>query len=254
MDASEKASCSEDVSCSRDQEGMGEASSLGAVPEQDQVPQEIVHDVDPPAVIHNDEAHRIANELWASAVARLANNQSSTGCIETSSKGLYLLTFARHPDKLDSVILESELVQSLRAAGINIRPPWANGAKVLTGFLTAGDLDIELCPRHVVVHAEDVQKILDSLRCIAYNQRPRLKPGLGQTAIPLEDSDTLIHTSSFAYSDVCHWCSEMCSSEHLTTVGEAQNSLVIVHSFPTKNTFIHFEARASARPRAESWP
>mmetsp|Transcript_70829 Transcript_70829/g.207549 ORF Transcript_70829/g.207549 Transcript_70829/m.207549 type:complete len:683 (+) Transcript_70829:60-2108(+) len=210
--------------------------------------------VDPPAEIDANESHCIAERLWESSIIRLA---AGTFTMQSDAQSperprLCLLTFGRHPEALDSVILESQLARSLTSQGITVKPFWANGAKVLTGHLAPGNLDIDLCPRHVIVEQEAVQQVLDGLKCLPYNSRPRLKLGAGQEDVP---SWTSLLQDLSENEDVGSHSWELNSDRSFNTYASGsvdQHKLISVHELPVQRTFIHFAVPEVVRPRARS--
>ena len=68
--------------------------------------------------------------------------------------------------------------------GVKTRPDWGNGAKVFVEglereALVAAGVE-ELCPRHVLVRAEDEEAINAALQTLSYRVGPRLEPGIGR--------------------------------------------------------------------------
>jgi hypothetical protein len=76
----------------------------------------------------------------------------------------------------DNAILASPPAVKAMAAGAEIRPAWANGAKVLVQGLDPKDIkDVDrLRSRHVIVLDEDVEELLRALLVLPPRVRPKL--------------------------------------------------------------------------------
>mmetsp|Transcript_150141 Transcript_150141/g.480721 ORF Transcript_150141/g.480721 Transcript_150141/m.480721 type:complete len:95 (-) Transcript_150141:29-313(-) len=88
---------------------------------------------------------------------------------------MVLLNFNWHPKDLDAVLISSPLARRCEELGLDVKPTWANGAKVFARVAAAdvqevfaragpGHLDEDeacmgLCPRHVLVREEDEENI-----------------------------------------------------------------------------------------------
>jgi len=145
------------------------------------------------------EQERVSDEIWASAVERrlechrslLKGDRRIDRRSHDTFKGeslrtlddLVLLTFSRHPKELDEALMGSAPAVMAMDEGADVRPPWANGAKIFVPgascelLATAGVA--ELCPRHVLVRSNHVEDVHTALAPLPYRTRPRLKPGYG---------------------------------------------------------------------------
>jgi len=96
--------------------------------------------------------------------------------------GLILIVgFGSHPPQFTDAILKSPLAEDLRSKGVDVHPPWANGAKVLIGGLTSDILEKsghaveELKVYHVLCLPEDEETVQECLMQLPYRIRPRAK-------------------------------------------------------------------------------
>jgi hypothetical protein len=197
----------------------------------------VIEDVDhpePAVAIDPEESARTAHELWASGIERIGSTGSwLSRRFVRSRRRIWLLTFSRHNDELDKVILSSSPATDLIRNGKIVQPPWANGAKVLVGDVDPDVVDVDLCPRHVLVHEEDRDFLLVLLASLPYKVRPRLKPGCGLARVPSETSllQDLSVTSAAEYSSTLSTSPAGAFTEQQTLFFEMQ--LVRV-----RNTFI----------------
>jgi hypothetical protein len=78
----------------------------------------------------------------------------------------------------ENAILASPPAVKAIAAGAEIRPAWANGAKVLVQDLDPRDIEDvgHLRSRHVIVLDEDVDELLKALLLLPSRVRPKLNP------------------------------------------------------------------------------
>jgi len=132
------------------------------------------------------EAAAVAEECWASAVEALCAGRGTT-----SPRGndleVVVLTFGRDGLAFDNALLTSPPALRAVELGVDIKPGWANGAKVFVPGLSATDvaeIRVDLLPRHVVALASDVQQILEALTSLPSRSRPRLKAGKPAVPIP----------------------------------------------------------------------
>jgi len=141
--------------------------------------------LEPVADIDPAEAAAVAEECWASAVEALCAGRGTT-----SPRGndleVVVLTFGRDGLAFDNALLTSPPALRAVELGVDIKPGWANGAKVFVPGLSATDvaeIRVDLLPRHVVALASDVQQILEALTSLPSRSRPRLKAG--KPAVPI---------------------------------------------------------------------
>merc|ERR1711879_68424 len=82
---------------------------------------------------------------------------------------LVVLEFNRDDAAFDEVLQTSPPAVHALELGADIKPIWANGAKIFVPDIDLGtisDFRVHLLPRHVVLHASDVQEILDALKVL----------------------------------------------------------------------------------------
>ncbi|CAE8618201.1 unnamed protein product, partial [Polarella glacialis] len=104
---------------------------------------------EPIARIDPEEAARISDERWASFIESNAADAVVAGSTAAAHRGLgpitgggdggvILLSFSRHDAELEEVLLSSQPAARARNRGLDLKPAWANGAKVFTGRATSG--------------------------------------------------------------------------------------------------------------------
>lgn len=180
------------------------------------------------AVIEPEEAAATSAELWASGVERLSPFTAGPlpGLGPSSGQRAVLLTFSRCPRELEEAILGSPPAQEARARGVDVRPAWACGAKVLLEGLDPADLAAPLGGeplrlQHVVLREADEPALMAALQRLPVRIR-KLKPGAGRVPLP-ED------LSVFAVS----------SGEEDDLGDESAGSLAEAISYRVERTFIH---------------
>jgi len=161
------------------------------------------------AVVDPEEASQVGAEMWAGGVERLNNRDASnTGVTNGRTSRILLLTFGRHPKELEEAIEASAPAQVALSAGTNIKPDWANGAKILVEGLNPGQLEPPaipngLKPYHVVLWETDEESLLDGLKDLPYNIR-KLNPGSrGRSTVPNEASLFSVSVSDTPLSSAC---------------------------------------------------
>ena len=147
--------------------------------------QEIVHK-EPPAAILPDEAQKLVE-------AQLASTIQSGPMPSTMGELACVLTFHRTPASLDRAVRRSDSGRRLLEKGVNLKPCWANGAKILVEGLTedvwkqacqdAGE-NPELRPAHVVLPSSALSEILAEVQKIPHSSRPRIKAGQATISVP----------------------------------------------------------------------
>jgi len=200
-------------------------------------------------VIPPEEATRIQEEQWASATERFISCGMAThGCATPAagmdqSSGVVVLTFGRNSKGFDEALRNSELAHELCARGVNVQPPWANGAKILAAGITVeslADFPGELGLRNVVVYEADEPAIYAALQELPYGQRPRLKPMQGQWSVPSPDNlDCFLDVSAGSASSTSGVTGLSVSSLDTTSV-------------PVERTFVHFSEGGASSPRTVS--
>merc|ERR1712048_1166844 len=99
------------------------------------------------------------------------------------------MQFNRDPLAFDEVLMASPLADRARAEGIEIKPAWANGAKIFAagvGLEHVLEAGIQLYARHVVALETDVREIESIMDQLPSHSRPRLKPIAPIVAVPLQ--------------------------------------------------------------------
>jgi len=203
-------------------------------------------DAEPAAHISPEEARIIQAELWASGVQRLAAEEvrqslSSHSAQTSSESRLVLLALSRHPREMHDVLRNSELARSLAEEGVDVLPPWANGAFVLGRGIaedSIADVADKLGKWHVAVWEEEEELVMDSLRSLPYNIRPRLKQG---GRIPVPGSTSLFGDTS----DDNLTAGGASSSTDLDLLEAADQDLITIS---IGRTFIHVQV-AKSSPR-----
>mmetsp|Transcript_104584 Transcript_104584/g.326157 ORF Transcript_104584/g.326157 Transcript_104584/m.326157 type:complete len:491 (+) Transcript_104584:1-1473(+) len=138
---------------------------------------QLVEHAEPPAHISPEEATRTSDSLWASGIDALNAPRPATSV--DRPRGVALLTFSRSSPALDEAVLASSPAQVARAAGVDVQPEWARGAKVLAAGLGPEHLEPAFLeksmPRHVMLYDDDVDDLLDEPRGLPYEIR-KVKP------------------------------------------------------------------------------
>lgn len=169
-----------DAVCALAYQPSSHASLDNHVAQTSAVIQKVEHgDDDDVKDILEEEAALIEDELWASRVeARIAQDTSASatlGLASCSSAGkLVLLTFSRGTSKLEKALLASPAAKSAARSGIDVKPRWANGAKVLTDVRVHTFLSMRqmaLRPWHVLVSDADEEAVLQSLNHLPHSER-----------------------------------------------------------------------------------
>ena len=104
-----------------------------------------------------------------------------------------VVTFHRTPRSLDRAVSQSDSGRRLLEKGVNLKPCWANGAKILVEGLTEeiwkeacrdADENSELRPAHVVLPSSALSEILAEVQKIPHSSRPRIKAGQATISVP----------------------------------------------------------------------
>lgn len=212
------------------QDAAGEGGDLRT---ETSVIQHVAHPAPPDAeeeaaaVIEPEEAAATSAELWASGVERLSPfTAGPLPGLGPASHRAVLLTFSRCPRELEEAILGSPPVQEAMAQGVDVRPAWAGGAKVLLEGLDPADLEAPLGGerlrlQHVVLREADEPALMAALQRLPVRIR-KLKPGAGRMPLP-ED------LSMFAVS----------SGEEDNQEDESAGSSAEAIGYRVQRTFIH---------------
>lgn len=218
-----------------------ETSQVSA--EMEEVTDGVPHiDHDPAAIIDPEEASQVSAELWAGSIERLSEHvEVNTDSANGRQLRVLLLTFGRHPKELEDAIEASDLAQVALRAGVDIKPVWANVAKILAEGIDPSQLepptvpDEGLKPYHVVLWEKDEEALLDGLRHLPYNFR-KLNPGSrGRTIVPNEVS--LFSMSSSSSSSSPDTPLSLAGSASLGDVQGTDDDAEV--EITIKNTFIH---------------
>jgi len=184
------------------------------------------------------ESMQIAHGLTSTPAVAEHAADDARGRAAHSGRAL-VLCFNRHPHEFDTALLGSSLAMHAAKRGAEIRPAWANGAKIFVECLTASDAEesrVDLCPRHVVVYEDEEQDVYDALARLPCKIRPRLKTGAHKAAIP-------------SNSNISRFQDSVTAEESDDPVDDDHTEIIV------KRTFICIASTASAAPRyTKSWP
>jgi len=208
------------------------------------------------AVISETEAALIQHERWATAVeARLAKSGQLDAREERPPAGstcndihIQVLTFHRHPAEFVAALIDSDLGCELAARGVNMRPDWAQGAKVMMEGLTpdalsaAGVDPSTLRAWNVVALKSDEPRILAAIASLPYRSRPRVRRAASQSIV-------LKHARPSESSAECGNPSEAEAEENADTPETPLEGLISAIEVSIRRTFVHFEESASISPR-----
>mmetsp|Transcript_182 Transcript_182/g.350 ORF Transcript_182/g.350 Transcript_182/m.350 type:complete len:411 (-) Transcript_182:404-1636(-) len=84
---------------------------------------------------------------------------------------IVLLAFTKHSKHFHAAVSKTPVAQRFRQEQVNVRPPWANGAKIFVDGLLPGDAgefravfaqQPRLGPNHVVLHEQDEPEFLEA--------------------------------------------------------------------------------------------
>jgi len=144
------------------------------------------------------------------------------------------LFFDRSSQEFDNAILATTLAHTLMQRGIDVRPQWANGAKLLVDDLQQGDVEEarvilhgRMARQYVFVKRNHLEIVLSAVQQITpWQQRPVLKNHGGQQLVPSDGNSSWFNCSNWRW--------------HML--------------FPVRRTFIHYEICAeilsqTQRPR-----
>ena len=124
------------------------------------------------------------------------------------------LTFSRHAHELEQAILQSFPAEAAAVQGMDLKPEWARGAKILTGDVDDRNFDEELGPYNVVLNERDEEVLMEALAALPYRYR-RLKAGVARALIPDQ-------YSLFGQSSSSGICSMMDDSAAASSSGGAE--------------------------------
>lgn len=166
---------------------------------------------------------------------------------------IIVLSFNRHPQYFDEMLLGSCFARRMICEGVDIQPLWAYGAKIFVPHLTASDLEecrMDPCVRHVVVREEDEPEIHAILAAIPYKKRPRLKPRAPRVVIPGSSNISRFRDSSSSACDRSALSSQVPHTADYAAAGVRPTAYLpgeqvpagsspLRHTFIVRHTFIH---------------
>ena len=153
-----------------------------------------VNNISTQEVVHKEPAAQISpGEAQKLVEAQLASTIQSEPMPSTMGEIACVVTFHRTPASLDRAVSQSDAGRRLLEKGVNLKPCWANGAKILVEGLTediwkracrdAGE-NPELRPAHVVLPSSALSEILAEVQKIPHSSRPRIKAGQATISVP----------------------------------------------------------------------
>jgi hypothetical protein len=221
----------------------------------DPVVHEIVHE-DAATTITPDEAAAISMERWATAVEHLSRRDVQCQTEDVPScMSVVVLEFNRDPRVFDDILIASAVAVRASLFGGDVKPDWANGAKVLVPVIRAEHLDevhVKLTSRHVIAYERDVPAILETLQALPSKTRPRLKPHAYPITVPDAENVSCFRDVSFCHDGVYSSIGTKKSKDDANGSPEfGLNGEGLAHSYvmdiSVKWTFLHVElARASS--------
>ena len=154
----------------------------------------LVNNIRTEEVVHLEAAAEISPaEARELVEAQLASTIQSEPMPSTMGECACVVTFHRTPASLDRAVSQSDSGRRLLRKGVNLKPCWANGAKILVEGLTediwkracrdAGE-NPELRPAHVVLPSSALSEILAEVQKIPHSSRPRIKAGQATISVP----------------------------------------------------------------------
>mmetsp|Transcript_26475 Transcript_26475/g.56204 ORF Transcript_26475/g.56204 Transcript_26475/m.56204 type:complete len:719 (+) Transcript_26475:73-2229(+) len=163
---------------------------VGCIPER-----HVGADVPDPEVImevqHQDSAMEEGLDPVADAeISALQSGTAMHAFTQDSGTLALVMTFARQPRQFDLALFRSAPGQLKEAAGEELQPSWAHGARNLVLGLTEevwsnARPDLELNVRHVIVRMQDKDDVIAALRDLPCRKRPHLKSGV--PVVPIAD-------------------------------------------------------------------
>jgi len=162
---------------------------------QDMPVVQVVQHVEAAAVINPSEATEIVHEQWAtSRVEQVVSPPASR-----ITKDIVVLALTKHSKEVEDVLLDSTIARALVDKNVDIKPPWAGGAKIFVSDFGPGDAAefrscfgqrLGLGPNHVVIDCCDEEVILNALKPSAKTRHlASVKTG-GRLRIPAADDDS----------------------------------------------------------------
>jgi len=226
-----------------------------------------VEHMEPAAYIPPKEASQIVHEQWASQVK---SNIEGDQCEQHQMKALCrVLTFSRHPQRLDTALRKSALGRKVEEEGPGLQSKWAHGAKILVPGLTEQVWDdavalmpkaIELRPYNVVVLDQDVVTVSQVLANLP-GRRVALKSGAPILKVPnpsLTELFNLSDSSATQSSDTdCLLDSENDEWNDVSRVGAQEKAILrsstsVYLALTVRHTFLEVPQDPVVSPRS-SW-
>jgi len=231
--------------------------------DEDNVVQDKYMAREPAASVDPEEAANIVEACWVSAIeARIAaeNAFGSGFVVQHSCKSgnvgppqvypegkLVVLCFNRHPGAFDQALIDSPLAQELVGRGVDVHPPWANGAKILAEGVDPFVLDearVIPAPWHVIVREHHEHEVYKTLRALPHRIRPTLKRGCEKVFVHDRDPE---HAELHNLSPSSSRSSSVQSFEFQSADGDIPSvePLVLI-----RRTFIHVGVRQEGSPKS----
>jgi len=202
---------------------------------------------EPAATILSEEAADIAGGCWSSGIEHLLQAQHAQN---RDLREAVLLTFSRETRELEDAALASSPALRAAATGVELKPGWGNGAKVLIAGIGPEHIEApgveRLGPQHILVNRHDQAELLEALQHLPYRIR-KLKPDLGVRSIPEQMS--LLSMSS-GDGGACEDDDSEPVTEDLTvetSINEIPSTEVSDVEIQVKRTFIHFSQPLDSR-------
>lgn len=214
---------------------------------------------EPAALISPEDASDFVHQQW---VSQVESRPASEPC-EVQNVLCHVLTFSRHPQRLDTVLCKSALGQRVQ----EVQPDWARGAKVLVPSLTQQmwadamafmGKAIELRPYHVLVLEEDIDEVMMILESSIGKRVCRLKSGAPVLPVPDPTVTDLFSISELGETHITSELDGAIESSGSSSVsildieGEqfAESSYRVYLSIPISRTFLNAPVTPMVSPRS----
>jgi len=152
--------------------------------------------------------------LCARDASQSSASVSASASSALRSMDVVVLVFNRDDFAFDEALLASAVAHRAAERGVDVKPAWANGAKIFVlgiGAEELAEVHIDPRPRHVVALASDQEELLKALTAIPSRRRPRLKPTVPVLAVPTPGDIALFNDVS---SSGGGGCSRGAASDH----------------------------------------
>lgn len=121
-------------------------------------------------------------------------SESSQPILEVGRRAPVMLSFSRISEALETALLSTSAAEVARGKLVDVKPAWANGAKVLVEGIQADDLHEALrsclCSSKLLLYQDDVEDLLTELKNTVPFKIRKLK-GQGVAAVVPENLSTL---------------------------------------------------------------